>query len=403
MSGRDGPVTSIQMGMEWLTERAGGLNRLFREVVVRLPGAGVEVRGLVAGGAQVERESDGMVRAFAPVTAPIWRRVRAARRAVDTIIDAIVSAQPSPAEPSASRLSPSPRIVLVSHFALYGLALLRAARRYPLVVHFHGPWAAESRDEGRGWLSTRIRSAVERRVYQRAERCIVLSRAFARLLEYDYGVSPERITVIPGGVEATRFSAQLPKGATREALGWHATAPTVLTVRRLVRRTGVDRLIAAVPSLRARVPNVRVMVAGTGPDREALEQQVRALGVQDTVRFLGFVPEEQLPLVYRAADLSVAPSISLEGFGLIVPESLASGTPVMVTPVGGLPESVEGLSVALVLSDSSAQAIADGLAEALTGERVLPDAAQCAAFARARYDWSVVARRLAEVLLDVAR
>lgn len=381
------------MGMEWQLEHAGGLNRFFRELVLRLPGEGVDVRGLVAGGAQVERESNGMVRAFAPATAPIWRRLRDARRAVDALLLALSSpARPVP-----------PRIVLVSHFAPYGLALLSAARRYPLVVHFHGPWSDESRDEGRGWFSMRVRHALERRVYQRAERCIVLSRAFARVLQHDFGVPAERITVIPGGVDVAHFAAQPSRAASRRALGWRETAPTVLAVRRLVRRTGVDRLVAAVPALRARVPAVQVMIAGAGPERAALEAQARALGVEGAVRFLGFVPEAQLPLAYRAADISVVPSVALEGFGLIVPESLAAGTPVLVTPIGGLPETVEGLSGALVLRDASAEAIADGLAESLTGARPLPDAAQCAAFARERYDWSVIARRVAEVLVERAR
>lgn len=382
------PVTSIQMGMGWQSEQAGGLNRLFSELVQRLPAQGVGVRGLVVGSPSVERDSHGLVRAFAPASAPIWSRLRAARAAVRAVVPT---------------LPPKGRVVLVSHFAPYGLGLLGAARRFPLVVYFHGPWSAESRTEGRGWLSMRIRHALERRVYQRAERCIVLSQAFARVLEHDFGVAPERISVIPGGVDVAYF-ADLPSRAdARRALGWDADAPTVLTVRRLVRRTGVDRLIAAVPALRARVPTVRVMIAGHGPERAALEAQARALGVADTVRFLGFVPEAQLPLAYRAADLSLVPSVSLEGFGLIVPESLAAGTPVLVTPVGGLPETVDGLSRKLILRDSTPEGIAQGVAEALTGVRVVPDAAQCAAFARERFDWSVVARRVAEVLTQVAR
>ena len=391
MSARRGPVTSVQVGMEWQREHAGGLNRYFRELVVRLPGQGVGVHGLVAGGTQVEQESQGLVRAFAPTNASMWRRVRAARRAVQATLS------PIDADPAA------PRIVLVSHFAPYGLALLKAARRYPLVVHFHGPWSVESRDEGRSWLSMRVRHALERRVYQRAEHCIVLSRAFARVLEYDFGVPPERITVIPGGVDAAHFAVGPSRAEARQTLGWSASAPTVLTVRRLVRRTGVDRLIAAVPSLRERVPAVQVMIAGAGPERPALEAQARALGVQDSVRFLGLVPESELPFAYRAADLSVVPSVALEGFGLIVPESLAAGTPVLVTPVGGLPEVVDGLAGALVLRDASSAAIADGLAEALTGARPLPSSVQCTAFACERYDWSVIARRVADVLVECAR
>lgn len=382
-------MTSIQIGMEWQLEHAGGLNRFFREIVLRLPGEGVDVQGLVAGGAQVELDSHGLVRAFAPADAPIWQRLRGARRAVRELLP--------------SRSSPPPKVVLVSHFAPYGLALLGAARRYPLVAYFHGPWSVESRDQGRSWFSMRVRHALERRVYHRAERCIVLSRAFARVLEHDFGVPKERITVIPGGVDAQHFAAQPSRAASRIALGWSESAPTVLTVRRLVRRTGVDRLIAAVPALRARVPTVQVMIAGAGPERAALEAQSRALGVEHSVTFLGLVSEAQLPLAYRAADISVVPSVSLEGFGLIVPESLAAGTPVLVTPIGGLPETVDGLPGSLVLRDASPDAIGEGLADALTGGLELPSAAQCASFARERYDWSVIARQVAAVLAETAR
>jgi len=384
-------VTSIQVGMGWQPEEAGGLNRLFHELMLRLPHEGVAVHGLVAGGSQVERESNGAVRAFAPAAAPILRRLRAARRAVRALLQTLLRSQASD------------RLVLVSHFAPYGLALLGAARRHPLVVYFHGPWSDESRKEGRGWLSGRVRHALEARVYRRAERCIVLSRAFARVLEHDFGVPPERITVIPGGVDVAHFARPGSRADARRALGWSESAPTVLAVRRLVRRTGVDRLIDALPALRARVPGVRVMIAGDGPERAALEAQAKALGVADAVRFLGFVREEQLPLAYRAADLSVVPSVSLEGFGLIVPESLSAGTPVLVTPVGGLPETVAGLSDALVLRDASAAAIADGLSAALLGERAMPSPAECEAFARSRYDWPVIARHVAGLLKGVAR
>ncbi len=75
----------------------------------------------------------------------------------------------------------------------------------------------------------------------------------------------------------------------------------------------------------------------------------------------------------------------------------------LVTPVGGLPETVEGLSYALVLWDASAASIADGIAEALTGRRALPTPDECATFARERFDWPVVARQVAALLTEVRR
>src|SRR6185437_17166875 len=117
-------------------------------------------------------------------------------------------------------------------------------------------------------------------------------------------------------------------------------------------------------------------------------------GLTDNVRLLGFLPDAQLPAAYRAADVTVVPTVSLEGFGLIVVESLAAGTPCLVTPVGGLPEAVSGLSRALVLRSTGAEAIADGLGDALTGKMALPAARECAEFARRNFDWPVIAERV---------
>ena len=177
----------------------------------------------------------------------------------------------------------------------------------------------------------------------------------------------------------------------------------MLAVRRLTRRMGLDELVRAAARLRDRVPNVLVLIAGDGPVRGELERLVASMGLADCVRFPGFVPDDMLPLAYRAADLTVMPSASLEGFGLIAAESLAAGTPCFVTPVGGLPDAVEGLSPALVLRSTGSEAIADGLADALMGVTALPDPRACAAFARANYDWSIIAGRVRRVYEEATR
>ena len=84
---------------------------------------------------------------------------------------------------------------------------------------------------------------------------------------------------------------------------------------------------------------------------DELEARCVAEGLDRPRPLLGFVPDEQLPLAYRAADFSIVPSVALEGFGLIVAESLAAGTPVLVTAVGGLPETLEGLAPQCVVQE----------------------------------------------------
>jgi glycosyltransferase involved in cell wall biosynthesis len=249
----------------------------------------------------------------------------------------------------------------------------------------------------------RIKTEIERAVYRRASAFIVLSRPFGQILERRFGVPPHKIHVIPGGVDVSRFAIRESRAECRAALGWPQDRPIVLAVRRLMRRMGLDDLVGAAALLRERVPNVLVLIAGSGPVRDELERQIASLGLGDNVRLLGFVPDENLPGAYRAADLSIVPTVALEGFGLIVVESLAAGTPCLVTPVGGLPEAVSGLSRGLVLGATGAKAIADGLGDALTGVTPLPTARECVEFARRNFDWPVIAARVRLVYEEAMR
>jgi glycosyltransferase involved in cell wall biosynthesis len=249
----------------------------------------------------------------------------------------------------------------------------------------------------------RIKTAIERAVYRRATAFIVLSQPFGEILERRFGVPPDRIHVIPGGVDASRFATRATRAECRAHLEWPRDRPIVLSVRRLMRRMGLDQLVRATVRLRERVPDVLVLIAGAGPLAGELERQIASLNLRDHVRLLGFVADAALPRAYRAADLTVVPTVALEGFGLIVAESLAAGTPCVVTPVGGLPEAVSGLSRALVLRATDAESIAAGLGDALTGVMPLPSPQECADFARRNYDWPIIAARVRRVYEDALR
>lgn len=374
-------MTSLQIGMGWFPEQPGGLNRMVYNLVRALPGAGIEVCGLVAADA-----AGGSVRPFAPREASLARRLVGARRAISAALEASDSSRPE---------------VVASHFALYTAPAADRLRDVPLVVHFHGPWAAEGVAEGAGRAGRLAKKAVEQAVYRRADRFIVLSEAFRDVLVADYGADPDRIRLVPGGVEADRFDTGLTRGQARERLGWPTDRPIVLAVRRLARRMGLEDLVEAVVRVRASVPDALVLIAGRGALADALSARIQALGLEDHVRLVGFISDDDLPLAYRAADLSVVPTVALEGFGLIAAESLAAGTPALVTPVGGLPEVVRDLSPDLVLPATGAGAVADGLIQALGGHLPLPTDQECQRFARQRYAWPAVAQATQAVYAEV--
>lgn len=127
----------------------------------------------------------------------------------------------------------------------------------------------------------------------------------------------------------------------------------VLTVGRLDDRNGYkghDRIIPVLARLKEQGRHVRYLIAGDGPDRLRLERLVSEAGLSDLVAFLGYVPHDSLPDLYRAVDLFALPSTG-EGFGIVYLEAMACGTPAIGLDVGGAKEALEGLGVAVAEDD----------------------------------------------------
>jgi glycosyltransferase involved in cell wall biosynthesis len=377
-------VRSLQIGMNWFEERPGGLERMFDSILRGLPEADVSVRGLVAATPAVDRRTNGVVRSFAAPDDPLLTRLRGVRR-------------------SAEHLARDYRPDLVAmHFALYGAPVLNRFKDVPKVFHFHGPWSDESgAGTTRRQTSVMIKRAYEGRVYRRVHMSIVLSEAFATALE-SFGVAREKIRVVPGCVDTERFAPHEDRARLRTEMGLPLDRPVIFCIRRLVARMGLEDLIDAMVQIKQRVPDVLLVVGGRGPLADQLQARVEARGLRDNVRMAGFIADEELARWYASADLSVVPTRALEGFGLTTIESLACGTPVLVTPVGGLPEAVAGLD-GLVLDDVGPEAIAAGIIGALTGSHPMPDRQACTAYARTRFSISAVCTRIGEVYREVLR
>ncbi|HTH58861.1 MAG TPA: glycosyltransferase family 4 protein [Paraburkholderia sp.] len=375
-------IDSLQIGMHWFPERAGGLDRMYYSLVGALPGAGVGVRGVVAGSPKVAEDSGGAIQGFGSAARALPLRLMDARRALRREIR---ERRPD---------------VISSHFALYTFPGLDVTRGIPQVSHFQGPWADESLVEGAATLAQRVKHSLEQSVYERSSRLIVLSNAFGEILTRRYGIAPDRVRVVPGCVDTAQFDPPCTQGEARMRLQLPQNRPIILAVRRLVRRMGLEDLIDAVKQVKPHHPDVLLLIAGRGRLADELQQRIDDAGLADNVKLLGFVPDAHLPSLYRAANLSVVPTVALEGFGLITVESLAAGTPVLVTPVGGLPEAVAGLSPDLVLPSTGAGAIAEGIDATLSGRLKLPTPDECRDYARSHFDNAVVAKRVAAVYAE---
>jgi glycosyltransferase involved in cell wall biosynthesis len=286
------------------------------------------------------------------------------------------------------------------HFALYSLPILQNfPKNTPITFSFHGPWALESQWEGASQQSILFKRWVERRVYNRCDRFIVLSKAFGQLLHETYDIPWSKIHVIPGGVNTAHFQLNLSRQEARSKLGWHLDRKILFTPRRLVNRMGLDHLLTAMVQVKKQVPDVWLAIAGKGSLRDTLERQAQELELSQHVQFLGFLPDEQLPIAYQAADLTVVPSQNLEGFGLVLAESLSCGTPALCTPIGGMPEVLAPFCPDLITQSADIDAIASRLIELLNDQTSLPSRAACREYAATQFDWQIIAQQVRQVLL----
>lgn len=370
------------IGNYWFPNKPGGLDRYIYELVHTLAGTQTKVDLFGIGLPAHSTTSNLRLKKLANTDSGLWQRLLVAYRNSQELESAQLDA-------------------LNVHFALYGLATLpHLPKNVPVTCTFHGPWAIESLQEGESKLSVWLKHQMEQIVYRRCDRFIVLSKAFGEILHQAYGVPWEKIYVIPGGVDVQRFRNDLSRRQAREKLGWPKDRFILFTPRRLVHRMGLSQLLSAIAQLKSHQQEVWLAIAGKGPLRDALERQATELGLNQQVKFLGFLPDEQLPVAYQAADLTIMPSQSLEGFGLVILESLASGTPALCTPVGGMPEVISDFSPELITASTSDQAVAQTLTDILSGNVQLRDRNACRNYASTRFNWPDIADQIRRVLLN---
>ncbi len=248
--------------------------------------------------------------------------------------------------------------------------------------------------ERRGYLQRMTRWTA-----RRAARIIVDSASTGRDVQQLLGVPAERITVIyPGLTEGM----SRPSSAAIEELRIRYCLPEqfVLFVGTLEPRKNISLLLDvwALLGNRHDVCPTLVIAGGKGWFYETLETRVRDLGLTNTVRFVGYVADDDLPAWYAAATLFVFPSL-YEGFGFTPLEAMACGTPVIVSSTSSLPEVVGDAGLALPPEDP--EAWADAVASVLSSPKVQSTMAQSGIAQAARFSWSATAHQTAEVYRQV--
>ena len=211
------------------------------------------------------------------------------------------------------------------------------------------------------------------------------------------GAPDESLHLVFNGTDLRRFSPSPDRSAVDPRFGPHM----IFACRQLFPRKGIRFLIEAAARIKPRFPDLKVVVAGDGFERPELIQLAETLGIGADVTFLGWVANSELPPYYRAAALSVIPSLE-EGFGIPAAEAMGCETAVVASDAGGLPEVVEHGVTGLIVPRGDSAALADAMGV------LLADPIRRAQMGRAgreralRYfDWDRTAEQFERIYADV--
>jgi len=231
--------------------------------------------------------------------------------------------------------------IAISHILPGGYVALMAKKPYVLILH-----GLDIINAGKsGW-----KKYWARKILSGASQIIVNSKATGNLLlkifgdVYKYEV---RYPLIEKPLQAKDKNWKEKNGLAGKKI--------ILSLGRLVKRKGQEKIIRLMPKILQEVPEAVFVIAGGGPEHMELENLSRTFGVSEQVMFLGKIKESDLPDIYNMCDVFVAPSLpskeDWEGFGMVCLEAAYFEKPVIVTNVGGLPEAVENGKTGYVVKD----------------------------------------------------
>jgi D-inositol-3-phosphate glycosyltransferase len=301
-----------------------------------------------------------------------------------------------------------------SHYWLSGLVAERLRRAWndiPIVHMFHTLGHMKNliaQDESERAPQARLDG--EAHVLQVADRVIAATPAEEGQLVDLYGADPERIAIVPPGVDLARFHP-LAKDVAKRRVGIPCGDTNLLFVGRIEPLKGIDTLLRAISILQGRYPkavdNTCVAIIGGDPWAEDLDaemarlQEIRArLGIHDLVTFLGAKDQDILPNYYAAAEMVIMPS-HYESFGMVALEAMAMGTPVIASEVGGLAHLVQHGVTGFHVPSRDPEALAARIHELLTNKECRQRLGQQAREYARQYSWENIVQRMLDVYHDV--
>ena len=288
----------------------------------------------------------------------------------------------------------------------------------PVVTTFHSLGVVKHMALNSNDPSPKDRINLETEVMNGVDKVIATSPPMKEEIQTLYHINPKKIVVVPGGVNLKRFTP-LSQLLARRVLNINPNRMLILYVGRIERRKGLDTLLSAMAEVIKRMPEkrkvLRLYITGgeakgrwkmnnesiERTERERLLKLVDELGIKDVVRFIGGVNRENLPYYYSAADMTIVPSF-YEPFGLVPLESMACGTAVIASKVGGMQWTIRDGKTGYLVKAQDPLAFADKMCYLLTHYTTRKHMRENALDrVRRTFGWEAVASQMSLLYYDV--
>lgn len=220
---------------------------------------------------------------------------------------------------------------------------------------------------------------------------IVNSNYMKNELQRLFGLPYEKINVVPNGVNTNLFSDVERDYDFRRQYAMD-NEKIILFMGRLVYEKGIQNLIAAMPKILANYHDAKLIIAGKGGMIDELRAQVNSLGLENKVYFTGYLSSKNVQKMYKCADISVFPS-TYEPFGIVALEAMLSGTPVVVSDIGGLNEIVDHGINGMKSYAGNPNSLADSILTLLFDPKLCSEVVKNAqAKVKTDYNWQKIAQ-----------
>jgi glycosyltransferase involved in cell wall biosynthesis len=275
----------------------------------------------------------------------------------------------------------------------------------PTIYTFHSPWGGEysiraikkKYNSLRIFLGVNIRKKIERFVVKNSSKIALASQFMSETLFKTHRV---KSSIVPLGVDVLRFKSSEPgeQESLRSKYNIDGNKKVFFTIRNLEPRMGLENLLEAVKILKdKKYSNLLFIIGGIGSLELELKDKTRKLGIENMVSFAGYIPDTNLPEYYRVSDAFILPTKEFEGFGLVTLEAMASGIPVLATPVAANKEVVGGFDESLLFKSISSEDIADGIDTLLERKDLLELGLKCREHAENNFSWSKYADKMEKI------